>query len=71
MTCEEMKIKFEKDGWNDVNFRELTQQEAKEKGYYFALWDTSTKYFVMIETGNIFNENGDIALYNIRCCKNI
>ena len=66
MTSQEMKVKFEKDGWNNVNFRELTKEEAKEKGYLFAL-NTSMKFFVMIETGNIYNENGKIAFFNIRC----
>ena len=35
MTSQEMKVKFEKDGWNNVNFRELTKEEAKEKGYCY------------------------------------
>lgn len=65
MTSAEMKIKFEKDGWNNVNFRELTQEEAKAKGYLFAM-NTTKKYFVMIETGNIFDCNGKIAMFNLK-----
>lgn len=34
MTSAEMKEKFEKDGWSNVDFRELTQEEATEKDIY-------------------------------------
>ena len=68
MTSAEMKEKFEKDGWSNVDFRELTQEEATEKGYQFAL-NTSKKYFVMVDNGNVYDENGKVAMYNIRCCR--
>lgn len=65
MTSAEMKAKFEKDGWNNVNFKELTQEEAKSKGYFFAL-NTTEKFFVMIGNGNIYDSNGNIAMYNVK-----
>ena len=68
MTSKEMKTKFEKDGWNNVEFRELTQEEAKRKGHLFAL-NTTKKFFVMIGNGNIYDSNGNIAMFNISCKK--
>lgn len=37
MTCEKMKEIFENDGWNNVNFTEVTKEEAEEKGLLFAV----------------------------------
>ena len=68
MTTEKMKEMFEKDGWNSVTFRELEKKEAAEKGYLFAI-NTNKKFFVMIENGNIYDERGKIAMFNITCCK--
>lgn len=37
-TAEEIKKKFIDDGWSkDISFYELTLEEAKEKGYLFAV----------------------------------
>lgn len=68
MTSKEMKNKFEKDGWNNVEFVELTQEEARSKGYLFAL-NTTKKFFVMIGNGNIYDSNGNIAMFRISCKK--
>lgn len=67
MTCEKMKEIFENDGWNNVNFTEVTKEEAEEKGLLFAILEIEKgkKYFRMIESGNIYDESGKIAMYNV------
>lgn len=68
MTAEEMKKKFINDGWNkNISFSELTIEEAKEKGYLFAVDGISNgqKFFVMNGSGNIYKSNGEIACFNI------
>ena len=47
MTCEKMKEIFENDGWNNVNFTEVTKEEAEEKGLLFAVLgiEKGKKYF--------------------------
>lgn len=64
MTCEKMKEIFENDGWNNVNFTEVT---AEEKGLLFAVLgiEKGKKYFRMIGSGNIYDESGEIAMYNV------
>ena len=67
MTCEKMKEIFENDGWNNVNFTEVTKEEAEKKGLLFAVLgiEKGKKYFRMIGSGNIYDESGEIAMYNI------
>ena len=67
MTCEKMKEIFENDGWNNVNFTEVTKEEAEEKGLLFAVLgiEKGKKYFRMIRSGNIYDESGEIAMYNV------
>ena len=67
-TVEEMKKKFVNDGWSkDISFSELTLEEAKEKGYLFAVdgINKGQKFFVMNGNGNIYKSNGEIACFNI------
>ena len=67
-TAEEMTKKFVKDGWSkDTSFYELTLEEAKEKGYLFAVDEINNgqKFFVMNGNGNIYKSNGEIACFNI------
>ena len=67
-TVEEMKKKFVNDGWSkDISFSELTLEEAKEKGYLFAIdgINNGQKFFVMNGNGNIYKSNGEIACFNI------
>lgn len=64
MTAKEMENKFNNNGWKGVRFRELSKEEAKEKGYCFAMY-SNKKYFVMIGNGNVYDEKGNIAVYNI------
>ena len=65
---EEIKAYFVGDGWNkDISFHELTVGEAMEKGYSFAVSKIlqNQKFFVMNDTGNVFDENGKIVVFNI------
>ena len=67
-TAEEIKKKFIDDGWSkDISFYELTLEEAKEKGYLFAVdgINKGQKFFVMNGNGNIYKNNGEIACFNI------
>ena len=67
-TVEEMKKKFVNDGWSkDISFSELTLEEAKEKGYLFAIdgINNGQKFFVMNGNGNIYKSDGEIACFNI------
>lgn len=67
MTAEKMKELFENEGWNNVNFEEITKKEAEEKGLFFAILGIKKgkKYFRMVGNGNIYNEHGEIAMFNI------
>lgn len=59
---------FVDDGWGkDTNFSELSEAEAKERGLHFAIrgMEKGRKYFKMAVSGNIFDDNGKIAMYNI------
>lgn len=53
---------FIKAGWNNPTFEEVP-------GPPFTV-TKSYKYFRMLETGNIFDDNGKIAFYNIPALKN-
>lgn len=68
-TVEEIKAYFVGAGWNkDISFHELSVDEAKEKGCYLAVSDMlqNKKYFVMNDTGTIYNEKGKAEVYNIK-----
>lgn len=64
----QIREKFLKDGWSeDTSFEELSLKEAEKKGYTFALNEIAKgkKYFKMNVNGNIYNNKGEIVLYNI------
>ncbi len=65
---EQIRDKFIKDGWNEsVSFKELSMQEAKEKGYLFIIdgINKGKKYFKMNVCGNIYDDRGKLVLFNI------
>lgn len=65
----QIREEFIKDGWNeDISFEELTLEEAKIKGYIFAVdgIKKERKYFKMNVTGNIFDDKGKVVLYNVK-----
>lgn len=67
-TVEQIKAAFVKDGWSsNTEFSELTMQEAKEIGCYSIMRDMERgkKFFRMAVTGNIFDNRGEIVIYNI------
>lgn len=67
-TVEQIKAAFVKDGWSSsIEFSELTMQEAKEIGCYSIMCDMERgkKFFRMAVTGNIFDNRGEIVIYNI------
>ena len=64
-TSEEIAEAFNRDWWNgNATFRTLTKKEALELKYNFvaAAISNGHKFFVMKETGYIFNENGNLIL---------
>lgn len=68
ITAEEITKWFIKEGWDEnISFSELTAEEAYEKGYTFALngMAKGRKFFRMNATGNIFDDNGNIAMFNV------
>lgn len=65
---EQIREKFIKDGWSEnTSFVELSLEEAKKKGYLFAINGIAKgeKFFKMNVSGNIYNSKGEILLYNI------
>ena len=68
-SVEEITTAFIKDGWSEnISFTELTEDVIKQENLAFLLRgiECGKKYFRMNETGNIFKDNGSIALYNIK-----
>lgn len=62
--CEEIKEHFIKSGWNkDINFEEIGIEDT---GVIPLEKYKNKRYFKMKNTGNIFDENGKIFLYNIK-----
>lgn len=53
-TTEEITEAFIKDGWNNISFTQTTEN--------------GKTLFVMNQTGNIFDNHGDIYRYNVKCC---
>ncbi len=67
-TVEQIKEAFVKDGWlSDIEFTELTMKDAKEIGHYSMIRDMERgkKFFRMEVSGNIFDDHGNIFLYDI------
>ncbi len=66
--AQEIATFFINDGWGEnTTFSELSEKEAQEKGYHFAVDGIKRrrKYFVMGICGNIYDDNGKIAMFNI------
>ena len=68
-TIKEITTAFIKQGWNkDTTFTELTPANENYKLFEDKI-NKGRKYFVMNITGNIFDDKGEIALYNIKPMK--
>lgn len=67
-TVKEITEEFNANGWNDVTFTEVTKAMTEESGHLFMAkkMETGQKFFKMNETGNIFNEYGNVEIYNAR-----
>ena len=71
-SVEEITNAFIDNGWSeDISFTELSRKDAESKGHLFIAHDISNgkKYFVMNGSGNIFDDTGRIALFNIDTVK--
>lgn len=69
---EQISRKFIEDGWNkNTSFVEVSLDEAKENGYLFMINNITEgkKYFRMKANGNIYDNKGEIVLYNIKTMK--
>lgn len=67
-TCEQIRKFFIADGWNEnTAFVELSLEQAIENGVSFAASgiQKGRKYFVMNSNGNIYDDCGRIAYFNI------
>ncbi len=65
---EEIAKEFRKNGWEeDTTFTEVTMEEAVIRGLLFAVSEIKAgrKIFKMNGTGNIYNQSGDLLMYNI------
>ena len=65
-SVKEITEAFIEDGWNkDIKFRELDIDEAHREGYCSIeeKLKRGKKFFVMEQTGNVFDEHGGIAVY--------
>jgi len=68
--ADEIREAFIHEGWSDsISFRELSDVEARQRGLSFAIdgLQRGEQYFVMQETGNIFNATGKVVYYNVPC----
>lgn len=64
-TVEEITAAFIKKGWSkDITFSEYDTQR-NEHGFLFV--KPEQKLFVMNGSGNIYDDNGNIYYFNIRC----
>lgn len=66
--AEEITEFFINDGWGEnTSFSEVCLEEAKEKGYGYIIRGIKNgeKFLKMNVSGNIFNENGRLVLFNI------
>lgn len=63
-SIDEITKDFIRQGWNNPTFKELEKNDE-----YYDVFQPKilkgNKYFVMIETGNVFDDRGKIAMYNI------
>ncbi len=68
-TVEQIKAAFVKGGWSsDIEFEELTRPEAEKIGSWTILRDMERgrKFFRMLSTGNVFDDRGNVVIYNIQ-----
>lgn len=71
-TTEQIRAAFVKDGWSsNIEFLELTMEDAKKIGSWSILRDMERgkKFFRMVSTGNIFNNRGEVVIFNIPIAK--
>lgn len=67
-TVNEIKQHLVRNGWSDdISLQEISLEEAKNKGYLFAIDDVSKgkKYFKMDISEDIYNDKGEVVLYAI------
>lgn len=72
-TAEEIKKAFIAEGWRaDIEFKPLTLDAAEKIGVFDIIQNIKKgrKYFRMTATGNIFDDRGEIRLYNIKPIEN-
>ena len=72
-TAKEITESFISDGWgSDTKLVDYTADEAKTEGLFGIYNDicNGKKFFKMLVTGNIFNDTGKVAYYNIPTIKN-
>ena len=66
----QIKDSFIKDGWNkSIQFEEVTITEAEQIGVVSIVEKIKNgrKYYRMLFSGNIYDDNGSITLYNVKC----
>lgn len=71
-TTEQIRAAFVKDGWSsNIEFLELTMEDVKKIGSWSILRDMERgkKFFRMVSTGNIFNNRGEVVIFNIPIAK--
>ena len=71
-TVEQIKAAFVKDGWSShIEFSELTMQDAKKIGCHSIVrgMECGKKFFRMVVSGNIFDDCGNVVIYNIPTIK--
>ena len=69
MTKEELKERFLAEGWGkDTDFMELTLEDAKKKGYLFAVRGIleGKRYYRMEQSGNIYDNYGRLVLLDVK-----
>lgn len=69
-SVEEIRNAFIKEGWSDeIKFSEFTLEQAQEKGCNDIADEImdGKKFFIMEDTGNVFDSKGEVAMYNISC----
>ncbi len=67
-TAEHIRKASVKDGWSsNVQLSELTMQDAEKIGCFSILRDMERgkKFFRMAVSGNIYNNRGEVVIFNI------
>ena len=66
-SCEEIQKDFIRQGWSsDITFRDAEINDMQGCISLEADFRKGKKFFVMVETGNLFDSRGEVALYNIK-----